>query len=446
MSVARPHVLYIAPSVPYAPSTGGVTRSYHLVQAATAVADVTLLSMGASGAPSGDAETRRTVDATIEVVPGASKPRSRTLPGRIGDLSALARAVREPNPYMRGRYDVHIIRDSVARALAAGAYDLVVVDGPELSAVLAATVRAWGGPSLAGLELHSIAYRRQSALQKAAWIAETARTAHSPLFRLLRRAKQTVVEVNDRRAAYLLEEEDREVMATYRAVFAVSDDEAEVLRAAFPTGAPVAVVPNGVDLPYFAATAPSLDIETSARQAAHGKETIVFTGALSFHPNVDGVVWFVETAWPLVHARCPDARLLIVGRSPAPAVAALGGRHGVSVYPDVPDIRPYLAAAALAIAPLRLGSGARLKILDALAAGLPVVSTTVGAEGLALVHDRDLLLADEPDAFAAAVLALLDDPARAHALAQQGQDVVRRLYSWETVAAGFGDLIRHTAR
>lgn len=440
MSDGRPRVLYVAPYTPHTPSTGGVTRSYYLLQAAAGVADVTLLSMGARvGRPD---EGSRSVDVPVEVVQGANKSRPATAPGRRGDLLTLTRSMREPNPYTRGRYNAGLIRAHTAQALASGRYDLVVVDGPELSALLGPTVRAWGGPSLAGLELHSTAYQRELTMRKAAWVEETARAERSPLYRLLRRAKQTIVEVNGRRAVRLLRQEDRAAMATYRAVFAVSHEEAAALRAILPSGAPVAVVPNGVDVPYFAATSASpLYVETARKE-----ETIVFTGALSFHPNVDGVVWFVETVWPLIRARRPEACLLVVGRSPVPAVAALDGRHGVSVYPDVADVRPYLAAAALSVAPLRLGSGARLKILDALAAGLPVVSTTVGAEGLALVHERDLLLADEPSSFAAAVLALLDDPARARTLARHGQGSVRNLYSWETIAAGFQDLILRTPR
>src|SRR6185503_7113005 len=138
----------------------------------------------------------------------------------------------------------------------------------------------------------------------------------------------------------------------------------------------------------------------------------VFTGSMDWYPNEDGILYFADTILPLIRRECPDAQVTVVGRDPSARLRAAASGRGVRLTGTVEDVRPYMSDAAVYVVPLRVGGGTRLKIFEALAMGKPVVSTTVGAEGLPLVPGKHYLRADEPADFARAVVALLRDPAR----------------------------------
>ncbi|MGI4896866.1 MAG: polysaccharide pyruvyl transferase family protein, partial [Janthinobacterium lividum] len=158
----------------------------------------------------------------------------------------------------------------------------------------------------------------------------------------------------------------------------------------------------------------------------------VFIGVLGWQPNADAAQWLAQQVWPHVRAAMPAARASLVGRNPSPATLALAG-NGLTVTGTVPDVQPYLAQARVALAPLRAGGGTRLKILEALAAGRPVVATSVGADGLEDLVGSGVLIADEPREFAARVVELLADPARAEELGRAGATAVAERYSWDHV-------------
>jgi glycosyltransferase involved in cell wall biosynthesis len=158
-------------------------------------------------------------------------------------------------------------------------------------------------------------------------------------------------------------------------------------------------------------------------------------------PNVDGVVYFLREIWPLIAAACPDARFVVVGADPAPAIRAHAG-PGVTIVGPVDDLRPHLAAASVVVVPLRLGSGTRLKILEAWAMARPVVSTALGAEGLDAVPGRHLLIADEPANFASAVLRVLRDPGLGDDLGRAGRTLVTEHYSWRGAAGRLEAFLR----
>jgi len=191
-------------------------------------------------------------------------------------------------------------------------------------------------------------------------------------------------------------------------------------------------VPLGVDTDEFA---------PSDQPPVPGR--LVFTGSMDWLPNEDAMVWFVGEVLPLIRARRPDASLAIVGRKPTAKVQALAG-DGVVVTGTVPDVQPLMAEGQVYIVPLRVGGGTRIKIFEAMAMGCPIVSTTLGAEGLPVSDGEDLLLADEPTAFAQAVLGLLDDPARRQALGTAARRKMVEHYSWDSAAEVFGDICART--
>jgi glycosyltransferase involved in cell wall biosynthesis len=158
---------------------------------------------------------------------------------------------------------------------------------------------------------------------------------------------------------------------------------------------------------------------------------------MDWHPNEDAVIYFVATILPRIRAEVRDVTFSIVGRNPSARVRALTQHQGVEVTGTVDDVRPHIAAGAVYVVPLRAGSGTRLKIFEALAMARPVVSTTVGAEGLALEAGRQFVPADDPGEFADAVVALLRDPGRRLALGDAGRTLVETHYSWPTIGCEF---------
>ena len=191
----------------------------------------------------------------------------------------------------------------------------------------------------------------------------------------------------------------------------------------------VQLVPNGVDVDYFQA------VRTPKKSLS-----LVFTGLMSYPPNVDAVMWFCDDIFPLLQRRLPNLRFTIVGSNPHPKVQALAHREGVMVTGQVPDIRPYLADASIFVVPLRSGGGTRLKILQAMAMECPVVSTTVGAEGLEIAPGHNILLADDTEQFVQHVCTLLHSPAMADRLAKAGSQLVKEKYDWRVCLSGIEQL------
>jgi glycosyltransferase involved in cell wall biosynthesis len=186
------------------------------------------------------------------------------------------------------------------------------------------------------------------------------------------------------------------------------------------------IVPNGVDTEFFAPAGDPI----AARATP---PLVVFTGAMGYAPNADGVRWFLDAVLPALRARVPDARFRVVGKDPPADLLARAVPGSVEVTGRVDDVRPHMRGASVFVCPLRIGGGTRLKILDAMALGLPVVSTTVGAEGLAVTNHHDVELADDAEAFAGAVAELASDERRARLLSGHGRELVVTRYGWEGV-------------
>jgi glycosyltransferase involved in cell wall biosynthesis len=168
---------------------------------------------------------------------------------------------------------------------------------------------------------------------------------------------------------------------------------------------------------------------------------------MDWMPNEDAMLRFVADTLPRIRRSRPDVTLTVVGRNPPARLRALAGATpGVTVTGGVPDVRPYLERASVFVVPIRIGGGTRLKIFEAMAMEKPVVSTTIGAEGLPVRDGVDALLADHPDAFAAAVLELLADPARAERMGKAAAARVRSEFGWDRVAEQFSDICARAAR
>jgi sugar transferase (PEP-CTERM/EpsH1 system associated) len=382
-------VLVVSSQFPYPPRFGFATRVYQLARQLASRHDVTLLSAVAPEERAHVESLRGELDARVEVVelPHRSVPRKRLL---------QVSSVLSPTPYAcRAAYSARFqgaIDDLCARRR---------FDAIQLESSLLCTFRFPREAALV-LDEHNIEYevfRRMQAGERSA-----ARRAFNGLeHRRFRRFEQSWW----RRAE--------------GCVF-TSRREEQIVRELAPQ-TPTAVVPNGVDIDYFRPG--EKDVEP---------RTLVFNGLLKYRPNLDGAAYLVEEVWPLVLRSCPDARLTIVGRGDAPDLERLR-RPGVSVTGEVDDIRPYLQRAAVVTVPIRLGGGTRFKVLEGLAMGKAMVSTTLGCEGIDVEDRRHLLVADTPEDFARAVVRLFDAPQEARALGRSGRALIEDAYSWEAAGA-----------
>jgi glycosyltransferase involved in cell wall biosynthesis len=209
-------------------------------------------------------------------------------------------------------------------------------------------------------------------------------------------------------------------------IHVMSETDGEYLSRFLPADTKtIRVVPNAVDLDHYTVPPP----------AGRASRQILFVGNFGSMPNVDALDYLMQDIWPTVRRRVPDAELVIVGAKPGPGVMQYHGRAGVTVIGPVSDTASYYQACTMLVAPIRAGSGTRLKILEAFACGTPVVSTTLGAEGIEGKPREHFLIADKAAAFADAVCELLENPALCARLGASGRLLAEQRYGWDVSAA-----------
>jgi sugar transferase (PEP-CTERM/EpsH1 system associated) len=208
----------------------------------------------------------------------------------------------------------------------------------------------------------------------------------------------------------------------------VSRHEADVFESVAGPGS-ATVATNGVDLDYFTPTEVAED------------PACAFVGALDYRPNVDAAVWFASKIWPAIRAGRSDAEFRLIGRKPVPAIERLAGIPGVRLVGPVPDVRPYVASAAVVAAPMRLGRGLQNKVLEALAMGKAVVASPPALAALGTVPGVHLVLAETPAEWTRAIRELLDDPDRRNRLGTAGREYVRQHHDWGRCLRPLTDLI-----
>lgn len=236
------------------------------------------------------------------------------------------------------------------------------------------------------------------------------------------------------RTAVNLRRLEREVFTAADQVWVCSDEEAATL-AAGGVAKPVMVVPNGVDTERFRPG----DIPPEPRR-------LLFFGKLDYFPNHDAVLYCLREILPRIRARMPEVELQVVGAGASPLLQeAIASAPGATLVGRVNDIVAAIAAATVVIVPLRAGGGTRLKILEAMAVARPVVSTTIGAEGLGMTDGEELCLADDPALFADRVVGLLRDPEVANRLGARGRTAVQERFDWVGIRARMGELLQRAA-
>ena len=376
-------------------TSGGRTRSLQIIEELSRRHAVTIVTTHSDGDdPAGLVERLPRCERIFSF--GYSVPKR----GSSAFPLSVARSWLSRDPVDLWKWRVGPVRECVQALINRGGIDVCVADF-----LFAVNNVPFGGPTPVVLFEHNVEYliwKRLCDLETVPW-------------------RRALLEIEWRKLRA------REAAACHQADLTVAVSEPDCRRlAALAPGAHISWIPTGVDIDYFT---PS----PAQERPAH----LVFSGSMDWHPNEDAVRYFIGEILPSVRLEIPHVTFSIVGRNPSADLRAAAAAAGVEVTGTLDDIRPAIAQASLCVVPLRAGSGTRLKIFEALAMGKAVVSTTLGAEGLAMDPGRHFVAADGSRPFADAVVALLRDDTRRRAIAAAGRALVEERYSWAQVALPF---------
>jgi len=397
-------VLFLTPQVPYPPQQGAALRNWGLISGLAERHEVAVLAFLSPG-QSAELATRLQAACRIETV----TLKTRRFRDRLHSLFTT----RQPDMALRLASGTYAHR--LAEWLARERFDVVHIGGIEMAPFLDVIEAARPRPLMVFDNLNC-----EYLLQKRAFLTDLGAPGRWP------------------GAAYSLVQWRRlhryEAEACRRAdhVLAVSDADAVALRDLVPELG-VTVVPNGVDTRVYQFQSPKSKVQSPNSKFQGSGSDLVFTGTMDFRPNVDAVLWFTRKVLPRVREQAPGVHLFVVGQRPHRRLDGLRSDPAVTVTGWVEDVRPYIAQAVVYVAPLRIGGGTRLKLLEAMAMGKAVVATRLGAEGYPVTDARELLLADTPADFTAAVVTLLQSPERRAELGQTARAFVERLYDWRVI-------------
>ncbi len=383
---------------------GGKLRTWHLMRQLAREHEITFLSFAPRATPPEVLAGMKEVCSTLETV-----PRDEVAKGSLRFYAAAGASLLDPLPYAVASYRSRRYRAAVDRHLDSWLFDAVICD------FLVPAVNLRSRPSCPSvLFTHNVE-------------AEIWRRHYETASGGLRRA---LLKGQWRR----MQRFEGRTLRRFDSILAVSETDEDTFRRLYGTVGPIEVIPTGVDSDYFAPSTAPVD-----------PFRLVFTGSMDWLPNEDAAVYFCEQVLPRIRTAEPRVSLSLVGRSPTAAVRRLAETvPGVEVTGRVDDVRPHLARAALAVVPLRIGGGTRLKIYEAMAMGKAVVSTSVGAEGLPVLAGRDIAIADAPEAFAGEVLRLLRDPLARASVEKAARTFVSERYDWRAVAGSLEHAILAT--
>jgi polysaccharide biosynthesis protein PslH len=393
----RQSLLVLSQCLPYPPHSGVANRTFNILVQLQRAFDVHVVAFSRRNHQPDDAARVRARDGLAEHLTCVYEPAPLAGEGSsVARIGSHLRSIAMFQPYTLFDYRSPIFARSLEAATAAVHPALVHMDSLDLYGWM---------PKLPRVPLAVTHHSVESDLLR----SRARHVASAPARAYLRHQ------------ARLVEAVERRLCPTIPLNVMMSDADADKLLAVAP-GSRTVAVPNGVDTEYFS---------PGASRAEPG--VVVFLGPTYMFPNRDAVDWFLATMWSAVRSGIPGARLHLVGKNPPEDRRRFQAAEAVRCHGYVPDIRPHLAAAACSIVPIRVGGGTRLKILDSWAMGTPVVSTSVGCEGLATFEGENILVRDDPRAFADAVIEVLANPGLRARLAAGGRATAERLYSWQVI-------------
>ena len=395
-------ILFLSQVLPYPLDAGPKMRSYFALRHLVQNHEVTLLTFVRDTDRQQDIDHLAQICHDIHVVPMQR--------GRIQDVRFFVESLLTQQPFLITRDQVSAMTEKINELIDAHLFDAVHVDQLWMAQYgLAAKNRVPGLKTV--LDQHNAVYLIPQ------------RMANDETSML----KRKVLE----RETRMLKMYEAEVCKQYDHVVWVTDEDRRAVSALLEAQtqglAPSTVIPICAD--------PSA---TEPVQPASGRKRVTFLGGLHWPPNAQGVVWFANEVFPLVRQAVPNAVLTIIGKSPPAGIA--GDNVEVTGYVAETDLPRYLAETAAFVVPLHAGGGMRVKILDAWSWGLPIVSTTIGAEGINTAHDHDILIADTAPSFAQEVIRLLEAPQLGKMLARNGRRTVMEKYNWRVIYSAWDDV------
>ena len=396
LTVPMARLLLLTPQLPYPPHQGTSLRNFHMLKALSQEHDITLLSF---------------TDGTETVDTSPLQKYCRVLPPLPAPYRAqgtrLKQLLTSPLPDIALRLKSEEFSAALEKALRSTQYDAVQVEGIELASYIHQIKNAYPEVKIV-LDCHNA----ETELQRRARDVDL----HYPSRWLA--AAYSSVQIG-RLARF-----EAWAMGVSDTVIAVSNTDRSYLspmNSSKPGG--IKVIPNTIDVAEY----------DRHRADSEGLSfDLVFTGKMDYRPNVDGVLWFAETVWPTLRDLCPAITWAIVGQKPHSRLEILRGKEGITITGFVPQIHPYLAASSIYIVPLRIGSGTRLKILEAMAASLAVVSTRIGAEGFDIEDGKEMVVAESPTEWVDAIQGLLANKERRILLGAAAHEFAWR-YDWRTI-------------
>jgi glycosyltransferase involved in cell wall biosynthesis len=396
------NILLLTQVLPYPPDSGPKIKTYSVIKYLAQEHRVTLVSF-VRGDQSKHVDHLRRYCEAIHTVPIER--------GALRDAWYLGLSFFAGQPFLMLRDDRKAMRDLVDRLSAEHAFDVAQADQ---------------------LNMGQYAERVPGAFKVL--------DAHNALWLLYQRLWGTMSPGPRRwllgRDWRMLKTYEGRLVREFDAVLAVSDEDKAVLQEAAGQPVDITVIPIAIDTD---------EVAVVDRQAEPGH--ILHIGTMYWPPNIDAVQWFIREIYPLVRHERPDVQFDVVGtRPPAELLALNDAGLGINVTGYVEDPTPYQRQAAVMVVPVRAGGGMRVKILNALAEGIPIVSTTVGCEGIKVTHGENILIADEPDDFAAAVLCVLNDPALARRLSHSGRRLAENTYDYRRACAPLDEVYARAVR
>jgi glycosyltransferase involved in cell wall biosynthesis len=387
---------------------GGNIRTYHVLRYLSARHELTFFSYyGGKRDPVYERELQRELPGAIAVCTG-----KRELSGMARGLDYVGHLGAEP-PYAVSRFADTTVQRQMRKWFREQRFDVAVCD------FLDAAVNFPG-------RLNTPSVLFQHNVESEIW-RRHAETAGNP-------AKKMMYQMEFRKMLRY----ERRTVRKFQHVIAVSENDRSLMMK-WVDGDRVTVVPTGVDLAHYT---PAGDAGKS--EGGNTAPVVTFVGAMDWEPNVDGVEYFCNEVWPSIKAEVPKAKFRIVGRNPVRRVQKWAS-DSIEVTGLVPSVVEHLRESAVVIVPLRIGGGTRLKIYEAMATAKAVVSTTVGAEGLDVNNDRDIILADDAQAFSRAVTMLLRDPALRLRYEKAAAETAAR-YDWPAIGLRFSEVLERVAQ
>ena len=385
-------VLILSPFIPLPATEGGRIRVINLLKYLSPTCHITLLAPKTFNSTSRDEQIIR--DMGVDLVVAGDMPHL-----SIGSIRAVACGY----PIPLAKYRLKTFAERLRRLIEEKKFDVVQFEMLHAGQYLPVLRRS-------SLNRDTSSILIQHNIDSIVW-TRLCRNASSPL----RKLGAFIQSLEFRRL-------ERRLCPMFDLCVCMSEQDAERLGRIAPD-VRIEIVPNGVDLEYF-----------RPREDEVRWNRIVYVGSMDWYPNEDAVLYFHEHIWPIIRGEIPEAEFYVVGQYPSPRVKALDSMNGVYVTGLVDDIRPYVASAAVFIVPLRIGGGTRLKILEALAMGKAVISSSIGCEGLDLTDGEDLIIADGPEEFAGWVIRLMRDEAERERLARSGRRKVVDHFGWDRMA------------